>query len=81
MKVYGYDSYPNEGITSISRKKAEDVFYDPKIATLTLIDEVYATVNDRIKLIKTSQLQKCYSTQHGKRFTKMASNGHYIVQR
>jgi hypothetical protein len=27
------DSYPNEGITSISRKKAEDVFYDPKIAT------------------------------------------------
>jgi hypothetical protein len=33
MKVRWAIVIPNEGITSISRKKAEDVFYDPKIAT------------------------------------------------
>jgi hypothetical protein len=33
-------------------RKAEDVFYDPKVATKELIDEVYESVNDRIKLIK-----------------------------
>jgi hypothetical protein len=30
----------------------------PKIATPTLVDEVYATVNDRIKLIKTLTIAK-----------------------
>jgi hypothetical protein len=44
------DSYPKEVIMNI-KKKAEDVFYDPKVATKELIDEVYESVN-RIKLIK-----------------------------
>jgi hypothetical protein len=34
------------------KKKAEDVFYDPAVATPELIDEVYASINDRRKLIK-----------------------------
>jgi pimeloyl-ACP methyl ester carboxylesterase len=52
------DSYPKRGDYEYIKKKAEDVFYDPKIATPELIDEVYATVNDRIKLIKTLTIAK-----------------------
>ena len=52
------DSYPKRGDYEYIRKKAEDVFYDPKIATPELVDEVYATVNDRIKLIKTLTIAK-----------------------
>ncbi|MFN4198178.1 MAG: alpha/beta fold hydrolase, partial [Flavobacterium sp.] len=40
------------------KKKAEDVFYDPKVATKEIIDDVYNTVNDRIKLIKTLAIAK-----------------------
>jgi hypothetical protein len=64
------DSYPKEGITNTSRKKAEDVFYDPKIAT-DLIDEVYATVNDRIKLIKTLTIAKSIRHNMAKDLPKM----------
>lgn len=52
------DSYPKRGDYEYIKKKAEDVFYDPKIATPELIDEVYASVNDRIKLIKTLTIAK-----------------------
>ena len=52
------DSYPKRGDYEYIKKKAEDVFYDPAIATPELIDEVYATVNDRIKLIKTLTIAK-----------------------
>ncbi|MGL2987257.1 alpha/beta fold hydrolase [Flavobacterium sp. RSSA_27] len=52
------DSYPKRGDYEYIKKKAEDVFYDPKIATPELIDEVFATVNDRIKLIKTLTIAK-----------------------
>jgi pimeloyl-ACP methyl ester carboxylesterase len=34
------------------------VFYDPKIATKAIVDEVYAMANDRIKLIKTLTIAK-----------------------
>jgi hypothetical protein len=40
------------------KKKAEDVFYDPAVATPELIDEVYASINDRRKLIKTLTIAK-----------------------
>ena len=52
------DSYPKRGDYEYIRKKAEDVFYDPKIATPEIIDDVYNTVNDRIKLIKTLTIAK-----------------------
>lgn len=52
------DSYPKRGDYEYIKKKAEDVFYDPKIATKEIIDDVYNTVNDRIKLIKTLTIAK-----------------------
>ena len=52
------DSYPKRGDYEYIRRKTEDVFFDPKIATPQLVDEVYATVNDRIKLIKTLTIAK-----------------------
>jgi hypothetical protein len=42
----------------INNQKAEDVFYDPAVATPELIDEVYASINDRRKLIKTLTIAK-----------------------
>lgn len=52
------DSYPRRGDRDYIQKKAEDVFYDPKIATKEIVDEVYATANDRIKLVKTLAIAK-----------------------
>ncbi len=52
------ESYPKRGDYEYIRKKAEDVFYDPKIATKEIVDEVYATVNDRNKLVKTLAIAK-----------------------
>ncbi len=52
------DSYPKRGDYEYIRKKAEDVFFNPEIATKEIIDDVYNTVNDRIKLIKTLTIAK-----------------------
>lgn len=52
------ESYPKRGDYEYIKKKAEDVFYDPKVATKEIIDDVFATVNDRIKLIKTLTIAK-----------------------
>ena len=52
------DSYPRRGDYEYIQKKAEAVFYDPKIATKEIVDEVYAMANDRIKLIKTLTIAK-----------------------
>ena len=52
------ESYPKRGDYEYIKKKAEDVFYDPKIATKEIVDEVFTTVNDRIKLIKTLTIAK-----------------------
>lgn len=52
------DSYPKRGDYEYIKKKAEDVFYDPTVATKEIIDDVYNTVNDRIKLIKTLTIAK-----------------------
>lgn len=40
------------------QKKAEDVFYDPAVATKELVDEVFASINDRNKLIRTLAIAK-----------------------
>lgn len=52
------DGYPKRGDYEFIKKKSEDVFYDPKVATKEIVDEVYATVNNRHKLIKTLAIAK-----------------------
>ena len=52
------ESYPKRGDYDYIREKAENVFYDPKIATKEIVDEVYAGVNDRNKLIRTLAIAK-----------------------
>lgn len=52
------DSYPRRGDYDYIQKKAEEVFYDPKMATKEIVDEVYDIANDRIKLIKTLTIAK-----------------------
>ncbi len=58
-----YESAMGSGYTKrrdyeVIKKKAQDVFYDPEIATKEIVDEVYETVNDRNKLIKTLAIAK-----------------------
>ena len=58
-----YESAMGGGYTkrsdyAVIKKKAQDVFYNPEIATKEIVDEVYATVNDRNKLIKTLAIAK-----------------------
>lgn len=52
------DGYPKRGDYEFIKKKAEDVFYDPAVATKEIVDEVFATVNDRMKLVKTLAIAK-----------------------
>ncbi|MDR2222172.1 MAG: alpha/beta hydrolase [Flavobacteriaceae bacterium] len=52
------DSYPKRGDYEYIKKKAQDVFYDPAVATQEIVDDVFATVNDRMKLIKTLTIAK-----------------------
>lgn len=52
------ESYPKRGDYEYIRKKAENVFYDPKVATKEIVDDVFATVNDRSKLIRTLAIAK-----------------------
>jgi hypothetical protein len=51
------DSYQKEVITNTSRRKPKTFSTTPAVATPELIDEVYASINDRRKLIKKQQLQ------------------------
>lgn len=52
------DTYPKRGDYEYIRKKTEVTFYDPAVATKELVDEVYNTVNNRIKAIKIIALAK-----------------------
>lgn len=52
------ESYPKKGDYNYIKTKSEDVFYDPKVATKEIVDEVFETVNDRNKLIKTLAIAK-----------------------
>lgn len=52
------ESYPKRGDYEYIKQKAENVFYDPKIATKAIVDDVYNTVNDRSKLIRTLAIAK-----------------------
>ena len=50
--------YPKRRDYEVIKKKAQDVFYNPEVATKEIVDEVYETVNDRNKLIKTLAIAK-----------------------
>ena len=52
------ESYPKRGDRNYIKTKTENVFYDPVIATPELVDEVFETVNDRVKLIRTLAIAK-----------------------
>lgn len=52
------DGYPKRGDYEFIKKKAQDVFYDPEVATKEIVDEVYETVNNRLKLVKTLAIAK-----------------------
>ncbi len=52
------ESYPKRGDYEYIKKKAEDVFFDPKVASKEMVDEVYNTVNDRNRLVRTLAIAK-----------------------
>ncbi len=52
------DTYPKRGDYEYIKKKTEITFYDPKTASKELVDEVYETVNIRMKAIKIIALAK-----------------------
>jgi pimeloyl-ACP methyl ester carboxylesterase len=52
------DTYPKRGDYEYIRKKTEFTFYDPKMATKELVDELYETVNVRLKALKIITLAK-----------------------
>ena len=52
------DTYPKRGDYEYIRKKTELTFYDPKMATKELVDELSETVNLRLKALKIITLAK-----------------------
>ena len=52
------DSFPKRGNYEYIEQKTREVFYDPKIATKELVDDVYGIVNDRNSVIKTLAIAK-----------------------
>lgn len=51
-------SFPKREDYDFIKGKVEFTFYDPATATKELVDEVYKTVNDRIKVVKILALAK-----------------------
>lgn len=51
-------SYPKRHSYDYVKQKAEKVFYDPKIATKEVVDDVFNTVSDRAKVIRTLAIAK-----------------------
>lgn len=52
------ETYPKRGDYDYIKKKTELTFYDPKVATKELVDEVYSITNNRLKVIKIIALAK-----------------------
>jgi len=52
------DTYPKRGNYQYIQEKTEEVFYDPKIATKELVDDLYETVNNRNQIIRILALAK-----------------------
>jgi pimeloyl-ACP methyl ester carboxylesterase len=51
-------SFPRRGSYDFIKEKVEYTFYDPKTATKELVDEVFATVNDRHRVIRILAMAK-----------------------
>ena len=51
-------TFPKRGNYEFVQKKTETTFYDPKVATKELVDEVYDIVNDRNKAIRVIAIAK-----------------------
>ena len=52
------DSFPRKSDKAYIKRKTQEVFFDPTIATDELVDEVFSVVNDRMKGIKTVMLAR-----------------------
>jgi 2-hydroxy-6-oxonona-2,4-dienedioate hydrolase len=52
------ESYPKRGDYGYIQSKAQEVFYNPEVATKEIVDEVFEVVNDRNKLIRTLAIAK-----------------------
>ena len=52
------ESYPKRENYDYIKRKTEEVFYDPRVATKVIVDEVFETVNDRDKLVRTLSIAK-----------------------
>ncbi len=51
-------SFPRRGSYDFVKEKVEYTFYDPQTATKELVDEVFATVNDRHRVIRILAMAK-----------------------
>ena len=52
------DTYPRRGDYEFIKKKTQDVFYSPDVATKEVVDEVFEAVNDRKKVLKILAVAK-----------------------
>ena len=52
------ESYPKRENYEYIKKKTEEVFFNPKVATKEIVDEVFETVNNRDKLVRTLAIAK-----------------------
>jgi pimeloyl-ACP methyl ester carboxylesterase len=52
------ETYPKRGNYDFIKKKTELTFYDPRVASTELVDEVFEIVNNRLKAIKIISLAK-----------------------
>ena len=52
------ESYPKRENYEYIKRKTEEVFYNPKVATKEIVDEVFETVNNRDKLVRTLSIAK-----------------------
>ncbi|WP_457617464.1 alpha/beta fold hydrolase [Lutibacter sp.] len=51
-------TFPKRGNYDYIKEKTAEVFYDPKIATKEVVDEIFESVNDRHKVIRTLAIAK-----------------------
>jgi pimeloyl-ACP methyl ester carboxylesterase len=51
-------SYPKRAIYEYIKTKTQEVFYNPEIATKEVVDDVFDTLNNRSKMIRTLTIAK-----------------------
>jgi 2-hydroxy-6-oxonona-2,4-dienedioate hydrolase len=58
------ETYPKRGDYEYIRKKTELTFYNPKVASKELVDEIYSIVNNRLKALKIISLARSAIKHH-----------------